>query len=122
MCTFSFVLQYVRDPSVSAAFYAQLLDAPVIEQSPTFAMLPLRDGVMLGLWQRDGVEPKATASAGAGEIAFTVANKAAVDAAHATWSRRGLTIVQSPTAMEFGYTFVALDPDGHRVRVFVPGA
>ena len=24
--------------------------------------------------------------------------------------------------MDFGHTFVAADPDGHRLRVFVPGA
>jgi hypothetical protein len=24
--------------------------------------------------------------------------------------------------MDFGYTFVAADPDGHRLRVFVPEA
>ena len=34
----------------------------------------------------------------------------------------GLPIVQKPTAMDFGHTFVALDPDGHRLRVFAPGA
>ena len=27
-----------------------------------------------------------------------------------------------PTDMEFGRTFVALDPDGHRLRVFAPAA
>ena len=34
---------------------------PVIDTSPTFAMLPLTDGVMLGLWSRKTVEPAATA-------------------------------------------------------------
>jgi len=24
--------------------------------------------------------------------------------------------------MDFGFTFVALDPDGHRLRVFAPSA
>jgi hypothetical protein len=32
--------------------------------------------------------------------------------------KRGLPIAQAPTAMDFGPTFVALDPDGHRLRVF----
>jgi hypothetical protein len=58
----------------------------------------------------------------AGEIAFTVADANAVDDAHADWSRRGLKIAQAPTQMDFGRTFVALDPDGHRLRVFAPGA
>ena len=33
---------------------------------------------------------------------------------------RGLTIAQPPTDMEFGRTFTALDPDGHRLRVYWP--
>jgi predicted enzyme related to lactoylglutathione lyase len=41
---------------------------------------------------------------------------------HAEWKRRGLTIVQAPTRLDFGTTFVAVDPDGHRLRVFAPEA
>jgi catechol 2,3-dioxygenase-like lactoylglutathione lyase family enzyme len=122
MPNFSFVLLYVESPPDSAKFYAGLLGAPIIDQSPTFAMLPLRDGVMLGLWSRKDVEPKATAMPGAGEVAFTAADIAAVHDMHADWSGRGLTIAQPPTRMDFGTTFVALDPDGHRLRVFVPEA
>src|SRR5205823_2770979 len=89
---------------------------------PTFAMLPLTDGVMLGLWSRKAVEPAATAQAGAGEVAFTVEDVAAVTSTFADWKKRGLTILQEPVQMDFGHTFVAADPDGHRLRVFVPGA
>jgi hypothetical protein len=39
---------------------------------------------------------------------------------HRSWAARGLSIIQSPVAMDFGYTFVALDPDAHRLRVFAP--
>jgi predicted enzyme related to lactoylglutathione lyase len=45
-----------------------------------------------------------------------------VDAVHADWAARGLAIAQPPTELDFGRTFVALDPDGHRLRVFKPGA
>ena len=122
MPDFSFLLLYVESPPTSARFYADLLSSPVLEQSPTFAMLPLRDGVMLGLWLRETVEPKAASKAGASEVAFTVEDATAVKATHADWIKRGLTIVQAPTAMDFGLTFVALDPDGHRLRVFAPEA
>eukprot|EP01035_Chromulina_nebulosa_P002685 gene2685-biopygen2256 len=30
-------------------------------------------------------------------------------------------VMLEPTQMDFGHTFVATDPDGHRLRVFVPG-
>jgi predicted enzyme related to lactoylglutathione lyase len=122
MQEFSFVLLYVENPPNSAAFYSNLLGTPPIETSPTFAMVPLRDGVMLGLWSRKTVEPAAAAKPGASEVAFTVADADAVTAAHADWSQRGLKIAQAPTQMDFGRTFVALDPDGHRLRVFAAGA
>jgi predicted enzyme related to lactoylglutathione lyase len=121
MPDFSFLLLHVEDHAASATFYSALLNIPIIEQKPDFAMLPLRDGVMLGLWSRDTVEPRSTGQTGASELAFTVADAAAVEAAHADWTERGLTIAQAPTRMSFGTTFVALDPDGHRLRVFAPG-
>ena len=118
MPEFSFLLLHVDSPAKSAAFYADLLDAPILDQSPTFAMLPLREGVMLGLWSRHTVEPKSAGGPGAGEVAFTVADAEAVESTHADWKARGLPILQSPARKEFGTTFVAADPDGHRLRVF----
>jgi catechol 2,3-dioxygenase-like lactoylglutathione lyase family enzyme len=120
MPNFSFVLLYVENPPASAGFYADLLGHPVIETSPTFAMLPLTDGVMLGLWSRQTVEPAAIAQAGASEIAFTVGDAAEVKTTCEDWKRRGLHIIQNPVRLDFGTTFVAVDPDGHRLRVFAP--
>jgi predicted enzyme related to lactoylglutathione lyase len=122
MPDFSFLLLHVENHAASATFYNELLDIPIIEQKPGFAMLPLRDGVMLGLWSRETVEPQSTGQSGGSEVAFTVADAAAVETTHADWQRRGLTIIQAPTPMSFGATFVALDPDGHRLRVFAPDA
>ncbi|MGJ4928547.1 VOC family protein [Bradyrhizobium sp. HKCCYLS2038] len=120
MPEFSFLILYVDNPPASAAFYADLLGRPIIDQSPTFAMLPLRDGVMLGLWSRHTVEPAAAGAAGSSEVAFTVADAGEVERIHDDWKARGLPILQAPTRMDFGTTFVAHDPDGHRLRVFVP--
>ncbi|WP_119152969.1 VOC family protein [Caldimonas tepidiphila] len=120
MSTPSFILLYVASPEASAAFYAGLLGRAPIEASPTFAMFALDKGLMLGLWERRGVEPAATAAPGGSELAWPVADDAAVEALHAAWRQRGLPIAQAPTRMDFGLTFVALDPDGHRLRVFAP--
>jgi catechol 2,3-dioxygenase-like lactoylglutathione lyase family enzyme len=116
----NFILLYVASPKLSEAFYADILGRPAAESSPTFVMFAMTSGVMLGLWKRDGVAPAAN-TPGGGEIAFAVANAEAVDAQCADWRKRGLEIIQSPTEMDFGRTFVALDPDGHRLRVFAPG-
>ncbi|MGO9420456.1 VOC family protein [Roseiarcus sp.] len=119
MSNVSFVIVYVDDVARSEAFYASILGRAAVESSPAFAMLPAAPGLMLGLWKRDGVRPPATA-AGGGEIAFTAENNAEVDALCAAWRAKGVTIALEPTAMDFGYTFVAVDPDGQRLRVFAP--
>lgn len=116
----SFVILYVNDPVASAEFYARLLGRPPIESSPTFAMHVLREGTMLGLWSRHAVAPVAEAGGGGAEVAFTVGTPAEVDAACTQWRAKGLPILQAPTDMDFGRTFVALDPDRHRLRVFAP--
>lgn len=121
MLNADFILLYVDSPAASARFYADLIGSAPLEESPTFAMFALPSGIMLGLWSRHTVEPAATAAAGGTEIAMTVADAAAVDALHIDWQARGLAILQAPTDLDFGRTFVALDPDGHRLRVFAPG-
>lgn len=114
------IILYVENPPASAAFYSALLGREPVEQSPGFAMFVLGNGLKFAVWSRHAVEPAVTAPAGGGEIDFAVATAAEVEAVHADWTARGLTIAQPPTAMEFGHTFVALDPDGHRLRVFAP--
>jgi predicted lactoylglutathione lyase len=54
---------------------------------------------------------------GSSELAFAVPDRSVVNDLHADWAGRGLAIAQRPTVMDFGYTFVALDRDGHRLRV-----
>jgi predicted enzyme related to lactoylglutathione lyase len=85
-------------------------------------MLPLGGGAMLGLWQREAVVPQVGNEVGGGEISFSVADPDAVSATYEIWRARGAKIAQAPTTLPFGHTFVALDPDGHRLRVLAPAA
>ena len=112
------ILFYVTDPMASAGFYERLLGHPPIDASPGFAMFRLNDGTMLGLWNKKGVVPAPDAGAGASELGFHVANDNEVDALFGTWGKLDVAFAQSPSRMDFGYTFTALDPDGHRLRVF----
>src|SRR5262245_37666959 len=117
----TYVILYVKDAPASAAFYSELLGRTPVEASPNFSMFVLSSGVKLGLWSRHDVAPAATAPPGGAELAIALPDAEAVRTAHDDFSRRKLPIAQGPTAMDFGYTFVALDPDGHRLRVFAPG-
>ncbi|MBW7981897.1 VOC family protein [Enterobacillus tribolii] len=113
-----FCILYVDNPATSAEFYAGLFGVAPVESAPTFAMFVLASGAKLGLWLKQDVEPPATAPAGGCELAFSLAGAKDVDATLADWRARGLTILQEPTHMDFGYTFTAADPDGHRLRVY----
>ena len=116
----NFILLYVDSPKASCDFYRALLGREPVEASPTFVMFAWQPELMLGLWSRHTVQPLPAAAGGGGELAFTAEGPGAVDATYANWKALGLPIVQEPTDMEFGRTFVALDPDGHRLRVFAP--
>ena len=118
MLTPTYTILYVADPQASARLYAKVLDAQHVEAAPTFVLFPLENGRMLGLWAKSAAEPAADFHGSASELAFRVGDEAEVDALHGTWRENGLRILQAPTRMDFGYTFTAADPDGHRLRVF----
>jgi predicted lactoylglutathione lyase len=66
-------------------------------------------------------ELTAVVTGGGAELGFSAHDEAAVNGMHDDWRARGIAIAQSPTQTDFGYTFVGLDPDGHRLRVlFAP--
>ena len=116
----NFIILYVDNPLHSADFYVRLLKKPPIRTAPNFALFALDSGVMLGMWSKHVVEPDATAAGGGGEIAFSVSSRDIVGNLFADWVQSGLAILQEPVDMDFGYTFLAIDPDGHRLRVFTP--
>jgi len=118
----NFVILYVDNPPKSAAFYQDLLGRAPVETSPTFALFVLDAGFKLGLWSRHTVEPVAHVTGGGNELCIAVDGNQRVDELFADWGARKLTVAQAPEEMDFGYTFVVLDPDQHRLRVFAPGS
>ena len=119
MRTLNYLLLAVKDPARSAALYEKLLGQPPVENSPTFVLFVLKSGLKLGLWIADDIEPRPNPAGGI-EISFTEENRAAVQQTYEAWKALGLKVVQEPTDMDFGFTFVVEDPDGHRLRPFVP--
>lgn len=110
-----FVLLFVENPQKSGCFYKEIFEMQPIEESPTFVMFALKNGVMLGLWSKHTAEPRVAAPAGALEICFPTDD---VDALYEEWGKKQVTVAQKPTEMDFGRTFVILDPDGHRIRAY----
>lgn len=110
-----FVLLFVSNPQKSSLFYQDILGIKPVEESPTFVMFALKNGVMLGLWSKYTAEPRIEAIPGALEICFPTEH---VDALYEEWGKKHVTVAQKPTDMDFGRTFVILDPDGHRIRAY----
>lgn len=114
----NFVLLHVADVAESSTFYQKLLDRPPIENSPTFAMFVYPGGFKLGLWKAANVSPASSGANGSSEIVLVSDTDEEVDAVHAEWEIKGISILQRPEVMDFGRTFTAADPDGHRIRVY----
>lgn len=115
-----YILLAVDNPAESANFYQLVFGATPLELSPTFALFKMNETTKLGLWARKSIEPKVIVDAGGSEIAMSVEGRDSVDTLHSEWIRKGVTILQEPVALDFGYTFTGTDPDGHRLRVFAP--
>ena len=118
MRTLNYLLLAVRDPLNSAELYTRLLGREPVERAPTFVLYVLPGGLKIGLWLADDMEPRPNAAGGI-EISFSEDSKDAVRATFEEWTKLGLKVLKAPTDMDFGFTFVVEDPDGHRLRPFV---
>lgn len=117
----NYLILYVDNAPNSANFYAKLLNIQPVEFSQSFALFVLSPEFKLGLWSKHEVEPPAKPVLGGGsELALRVENDERVHELCEKWRKSGLLIQQEPVNMDFGLNFVALDPDGHRLRVFAP--
>ncbi|TFF27329.1 drug:proton antiporter [Jiella endophytica] len=117
-----YTLLYTDDVTRNAAKLERFFGFAPVEYTPGFALFFFGEG-KLGLWKIDAVEPRAKTRPGACEFALSLeGGPAAVDAAAARAFDAQLTILQEPTQMDFGYTFVAALGDGNRIRAFARSA
>lgn len=114
----NYLLLPVHNPQASANLYTRLLGSKPVESSEAFVLYVLPNGIKVGLWLSSDIEPK-PATPGGIEIAFTEQSREAVLNTYNEWKELGLKVLQEPTDMPFGFTFVVEDPDGHRLRPFV---
>lgn len=117
MTTLNYLLLAVASPRRSAALYTRILGAEPAANSETFVLYALPSGLKIGLWLKDEMLPPTGAADGI-DISFSEPSREAVAATYDAWTALGLAILQEPTDMDFGFTFTAADPDGHRLRVF----
>ena len=105
------VILYVEDVNTSTAFYRRALGEEPVETFEGFAVFALTEDVT------HGIDPAAVGAPGSVELSMSHATRDDVDRLHRSWSELGFPMALEPTELAFGYTFVATDPDGHRLRV-----
>ncbi|WP_457587070.1 VOC family protein [Ensifer canadensis] len=114
------ILLYVEDPEKSAAFYTRLLGREPVAAFPSYVAYTLENGLTFSLWSTGAANFVSSGSGHRMEIAFMVKDHAEVERLYAEWREAEIPIEQELMTAVFGRTFVALDPDGHRLRVCVP--
>ncbi|MBX8801880.1 drug:proton antiporter [Ochrobactrum sp. MR28] len=112
------LMLYVTNPEASATFYAELFGIQPVEQSPTFVLFILQSGLKLSLWSKRTVQPAPAKSGGGCEFSMRVETQDAVYALYAKWRDLKADILMAPAQLDFGWSFVIADPDGHRLRVY----
>jgi catechol 2,3-dioxygenase-like lactoylglutathione lyase family enzyme len=118
----TYTILYVADVDRSVAFYRDVFGAEPVEHQTGFGMFVLGPGRAWGLWQRETVKPATSDVVGGAEYCLPVGSREELDALADAWRERGIPIEQEPMEMDFGYTFVGLDPDGHRLRPMAPAS
>ena len=114
------VIVYVSDMTISSRFYQDLLGINPEVCSPAFMTFKLSNGMLIGLKDKNTVQPE-TNGFGGYELAFTVTDDSQIDSLFSEWRQKDIPFAQEPVVLPFGYTFVALDPDGNRLRVVAQG-
>jgi hypothetical protein len=78
------------------------------------------NGFTFSLWSTQAKDFVSSGTGHRSELAFLVENEQVVRKLNQEWKEFGVSIEQDLHEAAFGLTFVALDPDGHRIRVCIP--
>ena len=117
MNTPNLFILYVNQPIESAHFYSQIFDRQPACAYPKWVCFSFDNGVHIGLWSKSA---KDFVSGGVGhlsEISFMLRDEQELIHLRDRWRALGVTFEEDLKKAVFGLTFVARDPDGHRIRV-----
>ncbi|QAV24595.1 VOC family protein [Proteus hauseri] len=111
------IIIYAKDVDKSTDFYAKILKSAPLERYREFSVFALSSDFILGIQSKTGIDPKPQAQFGGFEICMSDITYDKVNKIYQQWCGLKVEIEMPPKQLDFGYTFVALDPDGHRLRV-----
>lgn len=111
------VVFYVNDIVKSSDFYQEILGISPEKPSATFCAFNLSNGMAIALKDKHYVRTHMERACGGAELSFTVADREQVDRVFSQWRQKGVQMIEEPFEVPFGYNFMAVDPDGHQLRV-----
>lgn len=114
------ILFYVNNPIESSSFYEKIFEQQPVAIFPTYVAFTFTNGFTFSLWSTQANDFVSAGSGSRSELAFMVSNEDEVRRLRDHWGNLGVSIEQDLHEAVFGLTFVALDPDGHRIRVCIP--
>ena len=113
----NYIVYYVDNPKKSSEFYAKLFEGEQNYTSDNYACVQLKNGLKLGFWSKNDVIPAPDGKPGSSELFVTVDDKESVERLFNLWKQHQIDILQAPSNMGFGYTFLGRCPAGNRLRV-----
>ncbi|MBU2896674.1 VOC family protein [Vibrio hepatarius] len=120
MLTIDSVVLYVKDIEVSQRFYTQVLGCESTILSPTFVAINFANNITVTLKQNTDLTPVSSITGGGSELSVVVSDSIKLQQLYQSWKGQLVEFAQHPIQLSFGVNFVAIDPDGHRIRVFSP--
>lgn len=120
MLALNLLILYVKNPQDSALFYEKLFKLKPNLSVPTYVAFTFENGFTLSLWSTQAKDFHSQGSGLKSELSFMVPHEHRVKELRDQWVNEGVPIEQDLARAAFGLTFVALDPDGHRIRVCIP--
>lgn len=120
MFTFDSFVLYVEDIETSKAFYSYVFDCEGHVLSPTFVSFTLNIGINIELKQLAQADQISKVTGGGTELSLIVKDSETLHHLFNQWQSKSVEFLQTPTKVVFGLSAVAVDPDGHRIRLFVP--
>jgi catechol 2,3-dioxygenase-like lactoylglutathione lyase family enzyme len=120
MLTPNLLLFYVQNPMESAIFYEKIFKIKPVASFQTYVAFSFANGFTFSLWSTHAMNFVSGGQGHRSELAFMVPNEDQVCTLRNAWREFGVQIEQDLHEAVFELTFVALDPDGHRIRVCMP--
>jgi len=112
------LILYVSDTEASANFYQKVLNKKPVEAGPRFYVFDIGgEAFKLCLWSKaDVLPPVDKHESCCHELTLTCASSEEIEQNHQNWLVAQGKVLKEPHLLHFGYSFVGVDLDGHRIR------